>query len=51
MKINLVLQTDDPKMIDVTDGTGLSREAYDALIESLMELGYELADGPDKVVD
>jgi hypothetical protein len=49
MKIELVIETDDPAMIDETNSTGLSGPAYDELIDSLMEQGYSIADGPDRV--
>jgi hypothetical protein len=49
MKIELVLELDDETMIDETNETGLTGPAYDDLTGWLIDNGYSIESGPDKV--
>lgn len=40
MKITITAEIDDPNMIDDTNSTGLTGDAFNDVTEGLMELGF-----------
>jgi hypothetical protein len=51
MKIDLRLTVNDDKYVDLTHPMGITSDAYDHLTEALMEAGFEIADGPEQVIE
>lgn len=51
MKIKLVLEVDDPSLIDENHKMGITEEAYEALMDALPNLGFAIDSGPDRLPD
>jgi hypothetical protein len=50
MKIELVLSVMNPEDADADNPTGLTNAAFELLTETLSSIGYEIDEGPDKLV-
>lgn len=49
MKIDLTLLVNDDQYVDLTHPMGITNEAYDQLTEAIMDAGFEIVNGPDRV--
>lgn len=49
MDIEITLSVDDDSLVDASDGTGLTTEAYEALVDLLSGAGYGIVDGPNRI--
>lgn len=49
MKITLTLKTTDPDDNDPGHAMGITEDAYERLTEALLQAGFEIASGPDRV--
>lgn len=46
VRLELVLEVEDDSVVDYDDASGLTEEAYDRLMDSLIGQGFSVAEGP-----
>lgn len=51
MKITLTLLVPDEQDVDLTHPMGITAEAHDRLTDALISSDFEIADGPEQVIE
>lgn len=51
MKIEITLSVPEGQDIDLTHPMGITAAAHDRLTEAILDAGFEIAEGPDRVIE